>query len=102
MNLSKSTWTCLVLLILALFRAGQLHRAAIAQLSTTVIQSNSGAPEILSSQQPTLRFQSQESDQTLLDDKNPDLFYFVQVCSFYKIHVFFVVGSSLNYLHIAR
>ncbi|KAI7858449.1 Metallo-dependent phosphatase-like protein [Circinella umbellata] len=97
MNLSKSTWTCLVLLILALFRAGQLHRAAIAQLSTTVIQSNSGAPEILSSQQPTLRFQSQESDQTLLDDKNPDLFYFVQISDLH-ISKFKEQGHTNNFL----
>ena len=85
MNLSKSTWACLVLIILALFRASQLHREAIAQLSTIVIQNDNGVPEIASSQQPTLRFQGQENDQTLLDDKNSDLFYFVQVCPFYEI-----------------
>ena len=86
MNLSKSTWACLVLIILALFRAGQLHREASAQLSTTVRQNDNGVPEIASSsQQPTLRFEGQENDQTLLDDKNSDLFYFVQVCPFYEI-----------------
>ncbi|KAI9271533.1 Metallo-dependent phosphatase-like protein [Phascolomyces articulosus] len=81
MNLSKSTWACLLLLLVSLFRAGQLHWLSIAELSSqsTQLDKTLAVPESVSSRQSRYRFQDEENDQTMLDDKNSDIFYFVQI-----------------------
>ncbi|KAI9498188.1 Metallo-dependent phosphatase-like protein [Zychaea mexicana] len=82
MNLSRSTWACILLLVLSLLRAGQVYQSSIAELSRGLTTQDAPiVPETTApdSRIPAYRFEEEENDRTVLDDKNSNIFYFVQV-----------------------